>query len=120
MTHPLIEKFNAKKRNPNVNFDSFSFGDEVCVGVEIDQGTGTKVQEFRGLCIAKRRKGINSNFIVRKIGEGNTGIERNFQINSSRIKFVNKLKSHKVKRAKLYFIRELRGKSARLKVKSYF
>lgn len=114
----LLQKYNAKKaRTDGVSLNSFRAGDKVVVSVEIDQTGGTAIQKFEGLCIATRRSSISSTFVVRKTSDKkNIGVERMFTINDPRVKHIEKLQSHKTRRSKLYYIRELSGKSARLKV----
>lgn len=114
--HYLLQKFNLENKSKKLDFESFSVGDEIIVGVKIPQGNSFRIQDFQGVCIAKRRKGMNSNFIVRKLGAADFSIQRNFMINSPLLEYVKKVKSLKVRRAKIYFMEELKGKSSRLKV----
>ena len=114
--HYLLQKFNLKNKNKDLDFGSFSTGDEIIVGVKIPQGDSFRIQDFQGLCIAKRSKGMNSNFIVRKISDGSFSVQRNFMINSPLISYIKKVKSYKIRRAKAYFMEPLKGKSSRLKV----
>ena len=92
----------------------FAPGDTVVVSVNVVEGTRKRVQAFEGVVIAKRNRGINSNFIVRKISSGE-GVERTFQTYSPLIAAIDVKRRGDVRRAKLYYLRERSGKSARIK-----
>jgi len=92
----------------------FAPGDTVIVGVKVVEGTRKRVQVFEGLVIAKKNRGLNSSFIVRKISEGE-GIERTFQLHSPIIESIVVKRRGDVRRAKLFYLRDLSGKSARIK-----
>jgi large subunit ribosomal protein L19 len=92
----------------------FAAGDTVTVGVNVIEGTRKRVQIFEGLVIAKKNRGLNSAFIVRKISEGE-GIERTFQLHSPAIESIVVKRRGDVRRAKLFYLRDLSGKSARIK-----
>ena len=94
----------------------FAPGDTVVVSVNVVEGTRKRVQAFEGVVIAKRNRGINSNFIVRKISSGE-GVERTFQTYSPLIAAIDVKRRGDVRRAKLYYVRERSGKSARIKEK---
>ncbi len=94
----------------------FAPGDTVVVSVNVVEGTRKRVQAFEGVVIAKRNRGINSNFIVRKISSGE-GVERTFQTYSPLIAAIDVKRRGDVRRAKLYYLRERSGKSARIKEK---
>ena len=94
----------------------FSPGDTVVVSVNVVEGTRKRVQAFEGVVIAKRNRGINSNFIVRKISSGE-GVERTFQTHSPLIAAIEVKRRGDVRRAKLYYLRDRSGKSARIKEK---
>ena len=94
----------------------FSPGDTVVVSVNVVEGTRKRVQAFEGVVIAKRNRGINSNFIVRKISSGE-GVERTFQTYSPLIAAIDVKRRGDVRRAKFYYLRERSGKSARIKEK---
>lgn len=94
----------------------FAPGDTVVVGVNVVEGTRKRVQAFEGVVIAKRNKGLNSSFIVRKISSGE-GVERTFQTHSPLIASIEVKRRGDVRRAKLYYLRERSGKSARIKEK---
>lgn len=94
----------------------FAPGDTVIVGVNVVEGTRKRVQAYEGVVIAKRNKGLNSSFIVRKISAGE-GVERTFQTYSPAIASIEVKRRGDVRRAKLYYLRERSGKSARIKEK---
>ncbi|MDO9065204.1 MAG: 50S ribosomal protein L19 [Sulfuricella sp.] len=94
----------------------FAPGDTVIVGVNVVEGTRKRVQAFEGVVIAKRNRGLNSSFIVRKISNGE-GVERTFQTHSPLIASVEVKRRGDVRRAKLYYLRDRSGKSARIKEK---
>ncbi|MBL8533874.1 MAG: 50S ribosomal protein L19 [Betaproteobacteria bacterium] len=94
----------------------FSPGDTVIVGVNVVEGTRKRVQAYEGVVIAKRNRGLNSSFIVRKISSGE-GVERTFQTYSPLIASIEVKRRGDVRRAKLYYLRERSGKSARIREK---
>lgn len=94
----------------------FAPGDTVVVGVNVVEGNRKRVQAYEGVVIAKRNKGLNSSFIVRKISSGE-GVERTFQTYSPLIASIELKRRGDVRRAKLYYLRERSGKSARIKEK---
>ncbi|MBL0848650.1 MAG: 50S ribosomal protein L19 [Candidatus Liberibacter ctenarytainae] len=91
----------------------FSPGDTICVKTIISEGNKSRVQSYEGVCIARSGRGINKNFVVRKISYGE-GIDRLFPVYSPLIQDVTVIRRGKVRRAKLYFLRERSGKSARI------
>ncbi len=95
----------------------FSPGDTIKVMVKVTEGTRERVQAFEGVCIARRNRGINSSFTVRKISYGE-GVERVFPLYSPRIDSIELIRRGDVRRAKLYYLRELRGKRARIAEKT--
>jgi len=97
---------------------SFAPGDTVVVGVNVVEGTRKRVQLYEGVVIAKRNRGLNSSFIVRKISSGE-GVERTFQSYSPLIASIEVKRRGDVRRAKLYYLRERSGKSARIKEKLF-
>ena len=99
------------KKIPN-----FAPGDTVVVGVKVVEGTRKRVQAYEGVVIAIRNRGLNSSFIVRKISSGE-GVERTFQTYSPLIAAIEVKRRGDVRRAKLYYLRERSGKSARIKEK---
>ena len=94
----------------------FAPGDTVVVSVNVVEGTRKRVQAFEGVVIAKRNRGLNSSFIVRKISSGE-GVERTFQSYSPLIASIEVKRRGDVRRAKLYYLRQRSGKSARIKEK---
>lgn len=98
------------------NVPNFAPGDTVVVGVNVVEGNRKRVQAYEGVVIAKRNKGLNSSFIVRKISSGE-GVERTFQTYSPLIASIEVKRRGDVRRAKLYYLRERSGKSARIKEK---
>ena len=98
------------------NIPDFAPGDTVVVGVNVVEGTRKRVQAYEGVVIAKRNRGLNSSFIVRKISSGE-GVERTFQTYSPLIATIEVKRRGDVRRSKLYYLRERSGKSARIKEK---
>jgi large subunit ribosomal protein L19 len=92
----------------------FSPGDTVIVSVNVVEGERKRVQAFEGMVIAKRNRGLNSSFIVRKVSSGE-GVERTFQTYSPLIASIEVKRKGEVRRAKLYYLRERSGKSARIR-----
>jgi large subunit ribosomal protein L19 len=91
----------------------FSPGDTLRVNVKVVEGTRERVQAYEGVCIARKNAGVNSSFTVRKISYGE-GVERVFPLYSPRIDSIELVRKGDVRRAKLYYLRELRGKRARI------
>ena len=108
-----IEKDQMDKISAERSLPEFGAGDTLKVDVKIVEGDKERVQAFEGLCIARSGGGINENFTVRKISYGE-GVERVFPIFSPKIAGITVLKRGKVRRAKLYYLRDRRGKSARI------
>jgi len=96
------------------NIPNFSPGDTVVVSVNVVEGERKRVQAFEGMVIAKKSRGLNSSFIVRKISSGE-GVERTFQTHSPLIASIEVKRKGDVRRAKLYYLRERSGKSARIR-----
>ena len=94
----------------------FQTGDSVNVGVVVREGTRDRLQAFEGVVIGKRNRGLNSSFTVRKISHG-VGVERTFQTHSPLIDSIKVLRKGDVRKAKLYYLRERSGRSARIKEK---
>ena len=103
-----VKKIAAEKKLPN-----FFTGDIVKVGVRITEGKRDRIQYFEGVCIAKKNRSLNSSFTVRKISFGE-GVERTFALYSPVVSSIKVIRSGKVKRAKLYYLRDRTGKSARI------
>jgi large subunit ribosomal protein L19 len=93
---------------------TFSPGDTLAVHVKVIEGNKERIQVFSGVCIKRHDNGINSTVTVRKISNG-VGVERIFPIHSPRLEKIELLRKGKVRRAKLYYLRNLQGKSARIK-----
>jgi large subunit ribosomal protein L19 len=98
------------------NIPDFAPGDTVVVNVKVVEGSRKRVQAYEGVVISRRNRGLNSNFIVRKISSGE-GVERTFQLYSPLIDSIEVKRRGDVRRAKLYYLRERSGKSARIKEK---
>ena len=96
--------------------DKFAVGDTITVGLKIVDGNAIRTQDFTGVCIAIRKKGAGSNFIVRKMS-GEVAVERNVMMYSPLLVYVKVVRRGVVRRAKLYYMRNLRGKAARIKEK---
>ena len=103
-----IQKITASKK-----ITDFSPGDTIKVGVKIVEGKRERIQYFEGVCIAKKNRDLNSSFTVRKISFGE-GVERTFALYSPNVDSIKVIRSGKVRRAKLYYIRDRKGKSARI------
>jgi len=103
-----VKKILAKRKIPD-----FFAGDTIKVGVRIVEGKRERIQNFEGVCIAKKNRDINSSFTVRKISFGE-GVERTFALYSPIIGSIKVIRSGKVRRAKLYYLRDRKGKSARI------
>ncbi|MGQ0547020.1 MAG: 50S ribosomal protein L19 [Betaproteobacteria bacterium] len=110
-----IEQEEIKRLAKNV--PQFSPGDTVVVSVNVVEGERKRVQAFEGMVIAKRNRGLNSSFIVRKISSGE-GVERTFQTYSPLIASIEVKRKGDVRRAKLYYLRARSGKSARIREKT--
>ena len=106
-----IDAEQIKKLNPTI--PEFSPGDTVIVNVKVKEGERSRVQAYEGVCIARNGGGINESFTVRKISYGE-GVERVFPIYSPMIDSIKVVRRGKVRRAKLYYLRDRRGKSARI------
>jgi len=103
-----VKEIIAQKKHPE-----FFPGDIVKVGVKITEGKRDRIQYFEGVCIAKKNRDINSSFTVRKISFGE-GVERTFALYSPNVDSIKVIRSGKVRRAKLYYLRDRKGKSARI------
>jgi large subunit ribosomal protein L19 len=111
-----IEQEEIARLTANKTLPAFAPGDTVVVNVNVVEGTRKRVQAYEGVVIAKRNRGLNSSFIVRKISSGE-GVERTFQTYSPLIASVEVKRRGDVRRAKLYYLRDRSGKSARIKEK---
>ncbi len=108
-----INKAAIKKIVANKKITDFSPGDTIKVGVKIVEGKRERIQYFEGVCIAKKNRDINSSFTVRKISFGE-GVERTFALYSPNVDSIKVIRTGKVRRAKLYYLRDRKGKSARI------
>ncbi len=108
-----INQSNVKKILAEKKIPEFFPGDIIKVGVRITEGKRDRIQYFEGVCIAKKNRDINSSFTVRKISFGE-GVERTFALYSSIVDSIKVIRSGKVRRAKLYYLRDRTGKSARI------
>ena len=108
-----INKETVKKILSSKKIADFSPGDTIKVGVKIIEGKRERIQYFEGVCIAKKNRDINSSFTVRKISFGE-GVERTFALYSPNVSSIKIVRSGKVRRAKLYYLRDRKGKSARI------
>ena len=108
-----INKYNVKKILSEKKIPEFFPGDVVKVGVRITEGKKERIQYFEGVCIAKKSRDLNSSFTVRKISFGE-GVERTFPLFGTVIDSIKVIRSGKVRRAKLYYLRDRTGKSARI------
>lgn len=112
MTHPIVAQFN-KKQIADKKIPAFSPGDTVIVQVKVKEGTRERTQPFEGVVIAKRDRGYDSAFTVRKVSYGE-GVERVFPTFSPTVQSITVKKRGDVRRAKLYYLRGLEGKKARI------
>lgn len=114
MTHPII--LEIEKEQMNKDIPPFQPGDTLIVQIKVKEGERERLQAFEGLVIAKRNRGLNSAFTLRKVSHGE-GVERVFQTYSPLIAEITVKRRGDVRRAKLYYMRGRRGKSARIKEK---
>ncbi len=114
MRNKYIDAFEAKQVEAK-NIPAFRAGDTLKVAVMIKEGEKQRIQNFEGVCIARRGTGTGESFIVRKIGANSVGVERIFPIYSDSIESITVLRRGRVRRAKLFYLRSRRGKAARIK-----
>ena len=107
-----VEAFDAKHMKPAEEIPAFRPGDTVDVNVKIKEGNNSRIQTFTGVVIARQGSGLRETFLVRKISFG-TGVERRFPLHSPSIDSIKLVRKGRVRRAKLYYLRKLRGKAAR-------
>ncbi len=115
----IVQKFEAKeieRLKVDKPMPSFAIGDTVKVNVRIIEGVTERIQAYEGVVISRRNASVNSSFVVRKISHGE-GVERRFMLYSPMIQSLQVVRQGDVRRAKLYYLRELRGKAARIKEK---
>ena len=108
-----INQLNVKKISAEKKLPEFFPGDIIKIGVRITEGKRDRIQYFEGVCIAKKSRSINSSFTVRKISFGE-GVERTFALYSPIVASIKVIRSGKVRKAKLYYLRDRTGKSARI------
>ena len=111
-----INRESVKKILSSKKIADFSPGDTIKVGVKIIEGKRERIQYFEGVCIAKKNRDINSSFTVRKISFGE-GVERTFALYSPAVDTIKVIRTGKVRRARIFYLRERTGKSARIKQK---
>lgn len=112
--HPFIE---TQKEYLRDDLPNFAAGDTIRVNVRVREGEKERLQAFEGVCIARKNGGVNETFTVRKISSG-VGVERIFPLHSPMVESIKVVRRGKVRRAKLYYLRNRRGKSARIKERS--
>ncbi|WP_369602816.1 50S ribosomal protein L19 [Hahella sp. SMD15-11] len=112
--NPIISQIEAEQMNKEI--PAFAPGDTVVVSVKVKEGNRERLQAFEGVVIAKRNRGLNSSFTVRKVSYG-VGVERTFQTYSHLIDSIKVKRRGDVRKAKLYYLRERFGKAARIKEK---
>ena len=108
-----IEKNQVEKLTSGKEIPNFNPGDTIKVDVKVVEGTRERIQAFEGVCIARSGRGINESFTVRKISYGE-GVERVFPLFSPKIALISLIRRGRVRRAKLYYLRDRRGKAARI------
>ena len=108
-----IEKNQVEKLSSGKEIPNFNPGDTIKVDVKVVEGTRERIQAFEGVCIARSGRGINESFTVRKISYGE-GVERVFPLFSPKIASISLIRRGRVRRAKLYYLRDRRGKAARI------
>jgi large subunit ribosomal protein L19 len=111
-----IEQEEVARLTAGKNIPDFAPGDTVIVNVNVVEGTRKRVQAYEGVVIGRRNRGLNSSFLVRKISSGE-GVERTFQLYSPTVASIEVKRRGDVRRAKLYYLRERSGKSARIREK---
>ncbi|ELO9497891.1 50S ribosomal protein L19 [Campylobacter coli] len=114
MKNKYIEQFEAKQIEGK-NVPEFRAGDTLRLAIRIKEGDKTRIQNFEGICIARRGNGVDETFIVRKMGANNVGVERIFPIYSESLESITVVRKGRVCRARLFYLRDRRGKAARIK-----
>ncbi|HMO60266.1 MAG TPA: 50S ribosomal protein L19 [Roseiflexaceae bacterium] len=113
MSQQIIAEIESRQLKSNI--PEFRVGDTVRVGVRVVEGSRERVQEFEGVTIRKRGGGINANFTVRRIASHGVGVERTFLLHAPRLDSITVVRRGKVRRARLFYLRGLTGKAARIK-----
>ncbi|HHW4070083.1 TPA: 50S ribosomal protein L19 [Campylobacter coli] len=114
MKNKYIEQFEAKQIEGK-NVPEFRAGDTLRLAIRIKEGDKTRIQNFEGICIDRRGNGVDETFIVRKMGANNVGVERIFPIYSESLESITVVRKGRVRRARLFYLRDRRGKAARIK-----
>jgi large subunit ribosomal protein L19 len=114
MRNRYIERF-EQSQIEGKEIPQFRAGDTLKVAVKITEGNKERIQNYEGLCIAIRGQGTGRTFMVRKMGANNVGVERIFPLYSDSIEKIEVLRRGRVRRAKLFYLRDLKGKAARIK-----
>lgn len=114
MKNKYIEQFEAKQIEGK-NVPEFRAGDTLRLAIRIKEGDKTRIQNFEGICTARRGNGVDETFIVRKMGANNVGVERIFPIYSESLESITVVRKGRVRRARLFYLRDRRGKAARIK-----
>jgi large subunit ribosomal protein L19 len=109
----MLEEKQIEKLSGNKVIPEFIAGDTIRVHVRIIEGTSERIQQYEGVCISRKNGLMNASFTVRKISHGE-GVERTFPLHSPRIDKIEVIKKGRVRRAKLYYLSDLRGKAARI------
>lgn len=104
-----------EQRQFKAEIPEFRVGDTLRIGVRVVEGNRERVQDFEGVVISRRSGGINENFTIRRIASHGVGVERTFLLHSPRVENIRVMRQGKVRRAKLYYLRGLTGKAARIK-----
>ena len=113
MSQEILNEIENRQFKPDV--PEFRVGDTVRVGVRVVEGNRERTQEFEGVVIRRRSGGINENFTLRRIASHGIGVERTFLLHSPRLDTIKVIRQGKVRRSKLYYLRGLTGKAARIK-----
>lgn len=113
MSQGILNEIENRQFRPNL--PEFRVGDTVRVGVRVVEGNRERTQEFEGVVIRRRSGGINENFTIRRIASHGIGVERTFLLHSPRLDTIKVVRHGKVRRSKLYYLRGLTGKAARIK-----
>lgn len=114
MKNRYIENF-EKSQIGDKKVPQFKAGDTIKLGIRIVEGDKTRIQNFEGVCICIRGNGVDSTFTVRKIGANNVGVEKTFPLYSDSLESIQVLRIGRVRRARLYYLRDRKGKAARIK-----
>ncbi|RDU73758.1 50S ribosomal protein L19 [Helicobacter aurati] len=112
-----FEKSQIETQTANKTIPNFKAGDTLRLGIKITEGDKSRIQNFEGVCIAIRGNGVDRTFTVRKIGANNIGVEKIFPLYCSSLEKIEVLRIGRVRRAKLYYLRQRKGKNARIKEK---